>query len=174
MFPTALALFAALLAAGTPVTKPPVAKPSASKLAPFDARDPAAMVALFTSMKAQTSIAKSQEGEVVLSVTTPSGGFGAQMIGCDPSGKACHAIALFTSYDQKGATLDQINDFNRAQFACRAVLAPDGRPGVMYSTLLNFRMTQDETKQHLGVWQGCLKSFDAFARDPVAFLSKPH
>ena len=173
MISTILALSAALLVTGTPAAKPPASKPSTSKPAAFDARDPAAIVALITSMKAQASIVKSEGGEVVLSITTPNGGFGAQMIGCDPSGKACHGLALFTSYEMKGATLQQINDFNRAQFACRGVLAPDGRPGVMYSTLINFRMTQDETKQHFGVWQGCLKSFDAFARDPVAFLSSP-
>ena len=174
MISTAIALSATLLAASVPAAKPPAGKPAAAKLAPFDARDPAAMVALINSMKAQASITKSEGGEVALSIATPVGGFGGQMIGCDPSGKACHAIALFTSYENKGATLEQINDFNRAQFACRGVLAQDGRPGVMYSTLVNFRMTQDETKQHLGVWQGCMKAFDDFARNPVSFLSKPH
>ena len=174
MISTVLALSAALLAAAAPAAKPVASKPPPSKPAPFDARDPAAMVALITGMKAQASIAKSEGGEVVLSVTTSNGGFGAQMIGCDALGKACHAMALFTSYEKKGVSLEQINDFNRAQFACRGVLAPDGRPGVMYSTLINFRMTEEETKQHFGVWQGCLKSFEAFSRDPAAFLSKPH
>jgi hypothetical protein len=44
----------------------------------------------------------------------------------------------------------------------------------MYPVLVNARMTADETRQHLGVWQGCLASFSEFTRDPVAFLSVPH
>lgn len=178
------ALIALTLASAAQAAKPPAkpaaaaAKPAATAAAPkianFDARNPDSIIALLATVNAKATIAKSENGQVFLNIATQGGGFGAQMIGCDPAGKACHAIALFTAYEKKGATLEQINDFNRSQLACRGILAPDGRPSVMYSTLVNLRMPADETRMHLGVWQGCLVGFSDFLKDPAAFLSKPH
>jgi hypothetical protein len=45
---------------------------------------------------------------------------------------------------------------------------------VMYAALVDGRINQDQTKAHLGVWQGCLKGFGDFVADPMEFLSKPH
>jgi hypothetical protein len=158
-------------------TKPAPAAPTAPpglKIAKFDARDPDSIVALLAALDAKAKVSRIEAGQAFLEVTTPGGGFGAQMIGCDAKGKACRAIALFTAYEKKGVTLADINDFNRSQLACRGILSPDGRPSVMYATLVNLRMTADEMKQHMGAWQGCLTSFSEFTRDPVAFLSQPH
>lgn len=167
-------------AAAAPAAKPAAAtpaKPAAAaglKIPNFDARNPDSIVTLLGLLNAKATVAKAENGQVFLNITTEGGGFGAQMIGCDATGKACHAMALFTVYEKKGATLAQINDFNRSQLACRGILAPDGRASVMYSTMVNQRMGADETRLHLGVWQGCLVGFSEFLKDPVAFLSKPH
>lgn len=168
-------------AAAKPAPKPatPAAKPAAGaapalKIANFDARDPDRIIALLAAVGAKGTVTKSENGQVFLTIATPGGDFGGQMIGCDPKGKACTGLAFFTAFDRKGPSLAQINDFNRAQFACRGFMNPAGQPGVMYATLVNLRMTADETRQHLGVWQGCLASFSDFTRDPVAFLSVPH
>jgi hypothetical protein len=158
----------------TTAAKPAPAAPPGLKIAKFDARDPDSIVALLAALDAKAKVSRIENGQAFLEVTTPGGGFGAQMIGCDAKGKACHAIALFTAYEKKGVTLADINDFNRSQLACRGILAPDGRPSVMYATLVNLRMTAEEMKQHMGAWQGCLTSFSEFTRDPVAFLSQPH
>lgn len=174
--------------AATPAAKPvakaeakPAAKPDAKpaapagpKIAKFDARDPDSIVALLAALDAKAKVSRIENGQAFLEISTPGGGFGAQMIGCDAKGKACHAMALFTAYEKKGVTLADINDFNRSQLACRGILSPDGRPSVMYATLVNLRMTADEMKQHIGAWQGCLTSFSEFTRDPVGFLSQPH
>lgn len=158
--------------------KPAPTKPGAGapplKIANFDARDPASIVALVAALGAKATITKNQDGQVFLTIATPGGDFGAQMIGCDDKGKACHAMAMFTAFERKGPTLAQINDFNRAQMSCRGILTPDGRPSVMYSTLLTLRATAEEMRQHMGVWQGCLNGFAEFARDPEAYLSRPH
>ena len=158
--------------------KPAAAKPPAPKPAPrptaFNATDPADIITLFGTMGARATQAKVEDGMVYLDVSAPGTAFGVQMIGCDTLGKACHAMALFTVFDKPGITLVQLNDFNRSQFACRGLLTPDGQPSVMYAALLDPRLTQDQTKAHLGVWQGCLKGFGEFIADPVEFLSKPH
>jgi hypothetical protein len=154
--------------------KPAAGAAPALKVANFDARDPDRIIALLAALGAKGAVTKSENGQVFLNIATPGGDFGAQMIGCDPKGKTCTGLAFFTAFDRKGPNLAQINDFNRAQFACRGFMNPAGQPGVMYATLVNPRMTADETRQHLGVWQGCLASFSDFTRDPIAFLSVPH
>ncbi|HEX5377240.1 MAG TPA: YbjN domain-containing protein [Phenylobacterium sp.] len=174
----AAAAIASTAQAAAPAKPAAAAKPAGAaqplKIANFDARDPDKMIALLTALGAQAKVTGRESGQVFLAVVTPGGEFGAQMIGCDGGGKACHAIALFSTYEKKGATLAQINDFNRSQLACRGILTPDGRPSVMYSTLVNLRMTADETRQHIGVWQGCLTGFSEFTTDPIDFLSRPH
>lgn len=150
--------------------KPAPAKPAAPKAA-FDARDPAAVAALLDSTGAKTERVKSSGGQVALKVVTPGGGFGAQFANCDAKGKACAGVAFSTGFGQRGPTLSHMNLFNRTQFACRGFLAEDGLPNVMYSTLLTTRMSPDDMKQHLGIWQGCLSAFAEFTRDPVGFLA---
>ena len=156
------------------------AKPAAAgttvmpKIPNFDARNPASISALIEILGAKATIPKSEKGMVFINASTPTGGFGVQMIGCDAKGQACHAMAMYAAYEKKGVTLVQINDFNRAQLACRGVMAPEDRPSVMYSTLVNQRMTQEEAFQAMGVWQGCLLGFGEFTKDPAVFLSKPH
>lgn len=154
--------------------KPADPKPAKPKAGPFYATNPADIITLFSTMGAKATQAKAEDGMVFLDVAAPGTAFGVQMIGCDPKGKACHAMALFTVFDKPGVTLAQLNDFNRSQFACRGLLTPDGQPSVMYAALVDARMNQDQTKAHLGVWQGCLKGFGEFVADPVEFLSKPH
>lgn len=160
-------------AAAKPAPAAPTA-PAGLKIAKFDARDPDSIVALLAALDAKAKVTRIENNQAFLAISTPGGDFGAQMIGCDAKGKACRAIALFTAYEKKGVTLADINDFNRSQLACRGILAPDGRPSVMYATLVNLRMTAEEMKQHIGAWQGCLTSFSEFTRDPVSFLSQPH
>jgi hypothetical protein len=161
-------------ASTAPAAKAPAGAAPTLKIANFDARDPDRIIALLAAVGAKGTVTKSENGQVFLTVATPGGDFGGQMIGCDGKGKACTGLAFFTAFDRKGPNLAQINDFNRAQFACRGFMNPAGQSGVMYATLVNLRMTADETRQHLGVWQGCLASFSEFTRDPVAFLSVPH
>ncbi|CAN5730645.1 hypothetical protein BH11PSE1_BH11PSE1_14290 [soil metagenome] len=158
---TLAAAIAALAVAAHAATP---AKTPAPKSAPFDIRDPAALVTLLTTMDAKAEIAKTDATVVFLNVTTPGGNFGAQYIDCDAKGKACHALIFSTAFAAKGVSLSQINSFNQGQVACRAFIADDGKPNVAYATLVNLRMTTDEVKQHLGVWQGCLATFGSFMK----------
>lgn len=157
-----------------PAAPATAAKPTKTKAGPFNASNPADIITLLSTMGAKATQAKSEDGMVFLDVTAPGTSFGVQMIGCDAKGAACHAMALFTVFDKEGITLAQLNDFNRSQFACRGLLTPDGHPSVMYAALVDGRINQNQTKAHLGVWQGCLKGFGDFVADPVEFLSKPH
>lgn len=153
-----------------PAPKPaakPAPKPAAGGA--FDARDPAAQVALLASMDAKATIAGSGNGVVVLDIATPGGKFGAQFVDCDAKGKACGMVAFSTAFDRRGPNLQQINVFNRTQVACRGYLTDDGRSNVMYGALLTARMSSAEMKQHLGVWQGCLSTFGRFNREPQAY-----
>jgi hypothetical protein len=171
-----LALLALLaLAAGPAAAQSKAAAKPAAKAAPagaFDARDPAALSRLLTGMKASVQAGKDAGGRPVLKVQTPGGGFGAQYVGCNPQGKACTALAFSTAFDQKTPTLAHLNAFNRRDIACRGYMTPDGRPNVMYSTVLTSRMTAADMNLHLGVWQGCLGAFGQFTRDPAGFMAE--
>ena len=162
----ALALAAPALAAGP---AKPSAKPAASSA--FDARDPAALVGLLATMDAKANVLGANNGVVVLDIATPGGKFGAQFVQCNEGGKACGAVAFSTAFERRGPNLQQINDFNRTQVACRGYLTEDGRSNVMYAAMLTSRLSAAEMKQHLGIWQGCLSTFGRFNRDPVAYLA---
>ena len=173
----ALAATAAKPAAKQPAaaeSKPAASKATKAKSGPFNASNPADMITLLSATGAKASIARREGDMVFLDIEVPGQNFNIQMIGCDPKGAACHAMALFTVLDKAGITLAQLNDFNRSQFACRGLQTPDGQPSVMYAALLDSHLTQDQIKTHLGVWQGCMKGFGDFVSDPVGFLSKPH
>lgn len=162
----AFVLALAITATSTAVGAAP-AKPAAS----FDARDPTALVGLLTGMDAKAAIVSTGEGMVVLDITTPGGKFGAQFVQCNETGKACGAVAFSTAFERRGPNLQQINDFNRTQVACRGYLTEDGRSNVMYAAMLTSRLSAGEMKQHLGVWQGCLSTFGRFNRDPISYLA---
>ena len=171
ILPLVLALAAAspAMAADKPAPKPAAAKPAAS--AAFDARDPAALVGLLSSMDAKASVVSTDNGIVVVDIVTPGGKFGAQFVDCDAKGKACQAVAFSTAFERRGPTLPQINIFNRTQVACRGYLTEDGRSNVMYAAMLTSRLSAAEMKQHLGVWQSCLSTFGRFNRDPAGYMA---
>ena len=160
-----------VLAMAAPALAAEPAKPAARSAATgaFDARDPAALVGLLASMDAKASVLGANDGVVVLDVATPGGKFGAQFVDCDANGKACGMVAFSTAFERRGATLAQINLFNRSQVACRGYLTDDGRANVMYGAMLSARTNAAEMKQHLGIWQGCLATFGRFNREPQAF-----
>lgn len=161
----------ALLAAGSAVAAEKPAKPAAAAPTTADGRDPAALAAALTGLGAKVEFAKSPPaGKVQADVQTPGGGFGLQFVDCDAKGKACRAVVFTTAFDRKGATLTQVNGFNRMAVVCRGFLGEDNRPNLAYATLLLPRMSADDLKQHVGVWQGCLSDFAAFTADPTAYL----
>lgn len=154
----ALTAFTLAAQAATP------AKAPAAGAGLFDIRDPAALVSLLKGMDAKAEIARTEATVVFVNVETPGGNFGAQYVDCDGKGKACRAVVFSTAFSAKGVNLSRINEFNKGQVACRAFIADDGKPNVAYAALVNLRMTAEETKQHIGVWQGCLASFAAFTK----------
>lgn len=157
----AIAALAVVAHAATPA-KPPAARTPAAK--PFDVRDPAALMSLLQTMGAKAEIARTEATVVVLDITTPGGDFGAQYIDCDAKGQACRALIFSTAFAAKAVSLARINAFNKGQVACRAFIADDGKPNIAYATLVNLRMTAEEVKQHVGVWQGCLATFAEFTK----------
>lgn len=167
----ALVMAIALPAHGQSSTS--AAKPPPAKAAVFDARRPGDVVALLGTLDAKAEVARKADGQVFLTVTTPGGDFGAQMVGCDETFTTCRAIALFSAFSRRGVNMAQINDYNRSQLTCRGIMTPSGDPSVMYAVLLNGRMTRDEMREHVGVWQGCLTGFGEFIQDPIGFLSRP-
>ncbi len=140
------------------------ATPAKTPAKPFDARDPAALVSLLTTMAAKAEITRSAAGSVFLDIKTPGGDFGAQFVDCDAKGVSCRAVVFSTAFATRDASFAQMNSFNKGQVACRGYIADDGRPNVAYATLVNLRVTTDEMKQHIGLWQGCLGTFSRAMR----------
>lgn len=165
----AAALAVAAGAAQAQTAKKPA--PAPAKAAAFDARDPASVAAYLTTLGATAKPSPGQ-GAGFYDVTTPGGNFGLQFVGCDKTGKACEALAFSTAFERKGATMAHLNAFNRSQVSCRGFMGDDGRPNVMYSTLVTARMPAEEMRLHVGAWQGCLALFSEFSRDPAGFLAR--
>jgi hypothetical protein len=161
------------VAAEAAAAKPAPAKAAPAKAPAFDARRPADVIAVLGAMDAKAEIVRKDQGQMFMKVTTPGGGFGAQMVGCDEAFTTCRAVALFSAFSRKGVNMAQINDYNRSQLTCRGIMTPSGEPSVMYAALLNARITRDEVREHVGVWQGCLTGFGEFIQDPIGFLSRP-
>lgn len=149
-------------------TKSP-AKPGSE--GPFDARDPASLIALLGSMDAKATVASRADGAVKLQVVTPNFSFGAQYVDCATSGTGCRGLAFTTSSAEQHATLVQLNGFNQTSITCRVFQDKAGQPHVVYSTILSPTDTREEMRNHLGVWQGCLASFGAFLNDPNGYLA---
>ena len=152
--------------------KPAAGKPAAPRASgPFDARDPASLIAFLGTLDAKGQITETSGDGVDLSVTTPAFSFGAHYAGCDERAKACKGLAFTALSEQKRATLAQLNGFNQSSMTCRVFMDSAGKSHVMYSTLVSVQDTREEMRTHLSAWQGCMASFGDFLRDPNAYLA---
>jgi hypothetical protein len=177
MLRKSLALAAAALVCMGASPKPPAAPRKAAPAAapqrsgPFDARDPASLIALLTSLGARAEVARREGDAVFLTVTSPTEVFSAQFAGCDAQGRACQAL-LFDRQGAEGApTGAQINAFNQTSVMCRLYQDKGGRPHAEYSTLLFPHDGRAEMLMHLNAWRGCIGDFAAFLKDPTGYLA---
>jgi len=158
-------------AAKAPAAKAPAAKTAPARPAAFDARDPASLIALLTTMGAKAEVVDKSDGDVKLAVTTPTFSFGVQFVDCSKSGVGCQGLAFSTSSEKQHANLAQLNAFNQTSITCRVFQDQTAKPHVVYSTILTPADTREEMRIHLGVWQGCLATFGAFLSDPNGYLA---
>jgi len=156
-----------------PAPRPAAAKPAAAKPAAgaFDARDPASLIDLLSTMGAKGEIVRTNESDVFMKVSTPGFAFTAQYVDCDAKGRACGGVAFSTFSEQGRSTLAQLNAFNQTSISCRVFDDQAGKPHVMYSALVSRTDTREEMRNHLGVWQGCLSTFGLFLSDPIGYLA---
>lgn len=159
-------------AAAAPAQKAsPGQKAPAAPAGPFDARNPADLVALLASMGAQSEISGRQEDVVALKISNPAYSFSAQFAGCDSQGRACKALAFSGVSEARTATLPQINGFNQTSINCHAFQDNRGKPHAWYSALLFASTTREDMVTHIGAWQGCWASFGEFLKNPTAYLA---
>jgi hypothetical protein len=157
--------------AAAPATTKPAA-PAAKAEAPFDARDPASLVALLASVGAKATVAHKDEDSVLVTVSsTATGDFSAQYAGCSPQGRACKAVLFDSMTDQPGPTFAQLNAFNQTSAMCRGYEDKSARPHVIYSTLLFEDDSRDRMKVQVAAWTGCLAEFRNFLKDPTGYLA---
>lgn len=153
----------------------PAPKAAARAAAPAsvraDVRDPAALAALLREAQATPEVGKVADGVVRVGVTSPAYRFSVQYVDCAPTGRNCQALAFSTGAEKLRANLSQLNAFNQTSLTCRVFQDAQGRPNVMYATLLSAGETRDDLKKHLSVWMGCVASFGEFLNDPVAYLA---
>lgn len=164
---------AAAQAPKAPAAKAPAAKAPAAKAASaaFDARDPAALIAILNGAGAKALAGQRVEDTVPVTVTSAAANFTVQFVGCNPQGKACQATLYDYGPVQASPTLAQINGFNQSSALCRAYQDRGGKPHVIYSALVFPNMTRDQVVTQIAAWQGCLGDFSAFAKDPVSYLA---
>lgn len=169
-----LAACAVLLTAAAQAPAQAPAKPApkaAATAAPFDAQDPASLIALLATMDAKAEKTGKTDDGVLMRVTTPTFGFGAQFAACDAQGRRCKAMAFTTSSASFTPTLVQLNGFNQTSITCKVWQDKAGKPNIMYSALLSPRDTAEAMRAHVGAWQGCLANFGDFLKDPAAYLA---
>jgi len=176
-----LALAALSSASAKTAPKPAAAKPAAAapkkapepaaSSGPFDARNPADLIALLASMGAQGEVTGRQEDGVGLKFSNPAYGFSAQFAGCDAQGRACKALAFSAVSEARTATVAQINGFNQTSINCHAYQDNAGKPHAWYSALVFASTTREDMVTHIGAWQGCWASFGDFLKNPTAYLA---
>lgn len=154
----------------SPTAKAAPARPAAPT-GPFDAQNPQSLIALLGGLGATATISERAEDSVFLKITSPAGDFTGQFAGCDAQGRKCKAMAFDAASSQRTATIAEVNAFNQTSLMCRVWQAKDGKPHVMYSTLVSAGDTRAEIETHLAAWRGCLGDFGAFLKDPPGYLS---
>ena len=170
----ALLLIATGLTAAAPKPAPKAVKPSPPKAAaagPFDAGNPASLIALLSTLGAHGEIVSHQDDGVALKVTNPAYGFSVQFAGCNAQGRACKALAFSGVSDSRAASLAQINGFNQTSINCHAYQDSAGKPHAWYSALVFASTTRQDMTMHISAWQGCWASFGDFLKDPAAYLA---
>jgi hypothetical protein len=170
LFPVSLALIALIAGGAAAPGKSPPAKPAA-KPAAFDARDPASLAALLATLDAKAEVAGKEADAVLLRVSSPAGSFLVQYAGCNAQGRACSGLQFDASSAQRTSTLAEVNGFNQSSLACRIYQDREGKPHVLYSTLLFAADTRQEALTHISAWRGCLADFGAFLKDPPGYLA---
>lgn len=138
---------------------------------PYDAADPASLVALLADLDASASIVETADDAVFLRVASPAFGFNVRFAGCDTKGRNCKAVAFETLSEARTATVAQLNAFNQTSLNCRVWRDRTGRPHVMYATLVFPQDAREEMVAHLGAWRGCAATFVEFLMDPNAYLA---
>jgi hypothetical protein len=171
-------LSAAVLATGAaPARKAPTPKAASAKAPakpaakPFDARDPASMVALLDAAGATAAIAHKEADAVFLTVTSTAANFSVQYAGCDAQGRKCRAVLFDNLADATSPPLGQLNAYNQTSAMCRAFQDKAGKAHVINSTLVFADDTRQRSVSQLGAWQGCIAEFREFLKDPTAYLA---
>jgi hypothetical protein len=136
------------------------------------ARDPSTLIEVLAGMGARAEMDGRDGGQVRLNVVTPGGIFGAEFIGCDAAGQACRALGFSASVDKRAMTMEHLNAFNSRDILCRAVMRGE-QADIRYGLLLADSQTNDDLREHVGVWQRCLGAFAGLANDPDGFLGAP-
>jgi hypothetical protein len=172
----ALALVALACMGASPKPAARATKPAAAPAAPahsgaIDARDPASLISILTSLGAQAQITRREGDAVFVAVTSPTENFSAQFAGCDAQGRACQALLFDRQGSQPGPPVGQLNAFNQTSVMCRLYQDKGGRPHVLYSALVFPGNGQAELLMHVNAWRGCIGDFEAFLKDPNGFLA---
>ena len=114
-------------AAANPTAPAPAPAPSG----PFDAREPASMIALLASVDAPALVASHDAENVILKATSPAGSFAIQFGGCNPQGHLCKAVQFDSQVEAPGPTFAQLNAFNQTSAMIRLTISPAGRTSWM-------------------------------------------
>jgi hypothetical protein len=154
-----------------PAAAPAPAKPAAKPEEPFDARDPASLVALLATVGAKGVVSRREDDAVMVTVTSAAANFSAQYAGCNAQGRVCKAVLFDNMIDQPGPAFAQLNAFNQTSAMCRGYEDRSSKPHVIYSTLLFEDDGRDRMKTQVAAWTGCIAEFRNFLKDPNGYLA---
>lgn len=183
LWKTPILVVAALLMMGAapkpPAAKAPApaartaatAKPAASPIANFDARNPQSVMAVLNSGGGKASLLQKDADTVLLSFASIAANFTLQFEACDAQGRACKAVEFDSLVEQPGPSFSQLNAFNQTSVMCRGYEDKAGKPHVVYSTLLFADDPYDHFRNQMLAWTGCIAEFRNFLKDPNGYLA---
>ena len=159
--------------AGAPAAEKPAAaaKPAASPIADFDARNPLSVIALLNFGGAKATVVSTDGDAVLVNVTSVAANFAVLFASCDAQGRACKAVQFDYTDDKAGPTFAQLNAFNQTSAMCRTYEDKASKAHVVFSTLLFADDPFEHFRTQTAAWTGCIGEFRAFLKDPNGYLA---
>jgi len=158
-------------AKAAPAKAAPAAKPAASPVADFDARNPASVMAILNAGGGKASLVHKDAEAVLLTFTSVAANFTVLFANCDAQGRACKAVAFDYADDKPGPSFAQLNAFNQTSALCRSYEDKTARAHLVYSTLLFADDPYEHFRTQMLAWTGCIGEFRNFLKDPNGYLA---
>jgi opacity protein-like surface antigen len=136
----------------------------------FDATSPEDVLSVVQANGASATLKVGDDGKPWIAAQAGKTYFSVDFYDCDQANKQCGTIAYTASWDFKGATLEQVNRWNRFTLRCPAYLDKEGRLNAWMPADLTPDLSRADVEQLQEGWLDCFSQLNEFANSPGEFL----